>query len=267
MFSILITVADFTISFVYPLYWTYALLSSTHSTGAAHQVVESISGTVTLPRTTISQWEDCIAYWLILAAVYFVGTLHVARVLINIIPFSGFLILYLKAWLVLPVVPYGNTKVTGAHMLYSEYIYDYLGEMSAYIDSKGLPMLKGAKGVSAAATAAANLAQPAAQQRTLGTVFSDMFNGTVPTPQTAQQQAILNSLLAPLTAITGLFSNGSTEGFELVNEPTGPDYGDIDTRGSSTTSSRQSSGQGSRPGSRTGSRKSSGRNWWKGKAE
>ncbi|QPG74032.1 hypothetical protein FOA43_001351 [Brettanomyces nanus] len=139
MFSLIILTTGVVISFVYPLYRTYGLLSEDKGSARngpqmAKQIVENLSGILNVPKVRMDQLEECIAYWAIVSICYFIGSFKVVAFAQGIVPFGSLLMLYLKAWLVFPIVPApvseGNTKVTGTYIIYHYYLYQWLADLT-----------------------------------------------------------------------------------------------------------------------------------------
>ncbi|VEU21838.1 DEKNAAC102812 [Brettanomyces naardenensis] len=138
MFSIITSTAGLAVSIIYPLYRTYGLLSEDKNSQLARQIVENLSGTVNVPKEKMDQLEECIAYWIILSLSYFVGSIQLISLILGMIPFGSFIILYLKVWLVFPIVPLDTgsvQKVSGTYIIYHYYLDKLLQDLCIYINS------------------------------------------------------------------------------------------------------------------------------------
>lgn len=140
MTSLIITLANVAVSFVYPLSSTYQLLiSNQQDSQIAKHIVESLSGTVTISSDQMVQYQECIAYWCIVAVSHFIGSISVVSFTLSMIPFTSLVGLYLRIWLVFPIIPHRDdngetTKVTGTHVIYERYFMRSLRKLSLSFD-------------------------------------------------------------------------------------------------------------------------------------
>ncbi len=140
MFIMLFSAISLAFSFVIPLYKSFALLSDKQDP-FPKQILESISGTVTIPKKKAEALQECVAYWMILSIGYYISSIRLVTFLGDLIPFNYLLLLYVRAWLVFPMVSlnkYQNNetdaKVTGTFIIYHYYLYHWLEQLTAYIN-------------------------------------------------------------------------------------------------------------------------------------
>lgn len=140
MFIMLFSAISLAVSFVIPLYKSFTLLSDKQDP-FPKQILESISGTVTIPKKKAEALQECVAYWMILSIGYYISSIRLVAFLGDLIPFNYLLLLYVRAWLVFPMVSlnkYQNNetdaKVTGTFIIYHYYLYHWLERLTTYIN-------------------------------------------------------------------------------------------------------------------------------------
>ncbi|KAG7828144.1 hypothetical protein KL920_003871 [Ogataea angusta] len=123
MFGVLFAVIGVWVSYLYPLAESFKLLTN---------VDQSRQPIVLPPQSQFQRW---FVYWLVLAVCTLVISNRVVSTVLSFVPFSSLLILYLRIWLVFPLVSVDSsgTSVTGSYILYHHYLKNWLVVLNHYI--------------------------------------------------------------------------------------------------------------------------------------
>ncbi len=141
MFNMLSSAISLTVSFIIPLYKSFSLLSDSQNDPLPKQIMESLSGTVTVPKKKAEALQECVAYWMILSIGYYLSSIRLVAFFGDLIPFKTLLLIYVRVWLVFPMVSLSKdqnnemgTKVTGTFIIYRYYLYYWLQQLTAYVN-------------------------------------------------------------------------------------------------------------------------------------
>ncbi|ESW98256.1 hypothetical protein KL918_004000 [Ogataea parapolymorpha] len=123
MFGVLLAAIGVWVSYLYPLAESFKLLTN---------VDQSRQPIVLPPQSQFQRW---FVYWLVLAVCTLVISNRVVRTVLSFVPFSSLVTLYLRIWLVFPLVSVDSsgTSVTGSYILYHHYLKNWLVVLNHYV--------------------------------------------------------------------------------------------------------------------------------------
>ncbi|KAG7878526.1 hypothetical protein KL906_004031 [Ogataea polymorpha] len=123
MFGVLFAAIGVWVSYLYPLAESFKLLTN---------VDQSRQPVVLPPQSQFQRW---FVYWLVLAVCTLVISNRLVRTVLSFVPFSSLVTLYLRIWLVFPLVSVDSsgTSVTGSYILYHHYLKNWLVVLNHYV--------------------------------------------------------------------------------------------------------------------------------------
>ncbi|KAH3669440.1 hypothetical protein OGAPHI_001561 [Ogataea philodendri] len=123
MFGPIFALIGVWVSYLYPLTESFKLL--------AH--IDQSKQPVVLPPQ--SQFQRWFVYWLVLAVCTMVISNRFVATILRVVPFGSLMVLYLRFWLVFPLVSVDPTgsKVTGSYVLYHFYFMKWLVLLNRYL--------------------------------------------------------------------------------------------------------------------------------------
>ena len=135
MFGIITSIAS-TVSLLWPFINTIKLLTNLknlHDTPIA-----SLTNTISINKSISMEIQELMSYWILLSIWFYIIQLPPISFLINILPFSSFLIIYIQFWLGVAIIPVKNkyngiiSKSTGASIIYHYYFDNNMEKLNNF---------------------------------------------------------------------------------------------------------------------------------------